>query len=77
MDGAGVHASYADAPHIIGMIDGHALHSKGTVHVRIGGGHGVHYHVKQRVHVRVVIIGVKTCEAVGGRGIDDVLHRKL
>ena len=77
MDGSGVDASNADATHVLGVIDGHALHGERTVDVHVGGGELADDHVKHREHVLVVVRGVQTGEAVDRRGVNHVLHGKL
>ena len=74
MDGAGVYAADAYASDKVRVIDSHALHGKRTVHVDLGSGHVVDNHVEQRIHVHVVVIGVKTSKAIHSARIDHVLH---
>ena len=77
MDGSGIHAADADASDVLGVIDRHALHGERTVGIDLGSGHVVENHVEQRVHVVVVVGGVKAGEAVHGACVHHVLHREL
>ena len=74
---SGIHAADADASDVLGVIDRHALHGERTVGIDLGSGHVVENHVEQRVHVVVVVGGVKACEAVHGARVYHVLHREL
>ena len=77
VDGAGVDAADADAAHILGVVDGHALHGERAVHVHLGSGQVAHDHVEHGEHVLVVVGGVQAGEAVHGGGVDHVLHGEL
>ena len=77
VDGARVNAANANATHVVGVVNGHALHGQRPLEVHVGRGHGVDDHVKQRVHVHVAIVGVEARKAVDGRGVHHVLHGKL
>ena len=77
VNGAGVDAADADAAHILGVVDRHALHGQRGVDIGLGSGHVVDNHVKERVHVVVVIRRVEAGVAVHRARVDDVLHGKL
>ena len=77
VDGAGVHATDADAADEVGVVDGHALHGQRGVLVDLGRRHVVDDHIEQRIHVHVAVVGVKAGKAIHGAGVDHVLHGKL
>ena len=77
VDGAGVDAADADAPHVAGVVDGDALHGQRAVGVAVGGGQAVHDHVQQGVHVVVAVVRGEAGEAVDGARVDHVLHGEL
>ena len=62
MDGAGVHATDADAADEVGVVNGHALHGQRGILVNLGSGHVVDDHIEQRIHVHVAVVGVKTAK---------------
>ena len=77
VDRAGIDAADADAAHVLGVVDGHALHGERAVEVHLRRGQLPDDHVEHREHVHVVVRGVEAGETVHGGGVDHVLHGEL
>ena len=71
------HAADADAPHIAGVIDGHALHGERRRLVNLGRGHIVNNHIEQRIHIHVAVVGIAAGIPVHRTCIHHVLHGEL